>query len=90
MRVTLRQASLEDLEWLEPFYESLMRPYVELTHSWCKTEFRETFDPDFSSIIVLNGEDIGFMKVEPRSDCIYLEDLQVKPNYQRRGLWWRN
>ena len=34
MNITLRQAKPEDVDWLDEFYEGLMRPYVELTHDW--------------------------------------------------------
>lgn len=86
MTLTLRSAVREDLDWLDPFYESLMRPYVELTHEWDSAKFREVFDPSLISIIQVNGEDAGMLKVSQRIDCFYLGDIQIRPEYQGRGI----
>jgi GNAT superfamily N-acetyltransferase len=86
MHISQRAAQWADLEWLEPFYESAMRPYVELTHEWDRTKFRESFDPNMTKIIQADGIDIGMMKVESRADCIYLGDLQIESEYRNRGI----
>ncbi|MEP4078580.1 hypothetical protein [Haloferula sp.] len=51
----LRPANRDNIEWLDPFYERIMRPFVELTHEWNPTLFREKFDPSNSPIIQLEG-----------------------------------
>ena len=86
MKISQRAASLEDLEWLELFYESIMRPYVELTHQWDCTKFREHFDPKIIKVIQADGIDIGMLKVEERDDCIYLGDIQIDIGYRRKGI----
>ncbi len=86
MKVSQRAASLEYLEWLESFYESIMRPYVELTHEWDRTKFREHFDPKIIKVIQADGIDIGMLKVEERDDCIYLGDIQIDIAYRRKGI----
>jgi 2-amino-4-hydroxy-6-hydroxymethyldihydropteridine diphosphokinase len=86
MKISQRNATLDDLEWLELFYESMMRPYVELTHEWDSTKFREDFDPQIIKVIQADGIDIGMMKVEEREDCIYLGDLQIDRAYQNKGI----
>ena len=85
-KVGIRAARAEDVEWLEPFYESLMRPYVELTHEWDTTIFRKCFDPEVSSIIQYDGQDIGLLVVKDRDDGIYLGDLQLKTEFQGKGI----
>ncbi|WP_310481007.1 hypothetical protein [Chamaesiphon sp. VAR_48_metabat_403] len=56
MKISQRDALAADLEWLEPFYESIMRPYyVELNCEWDDTKFREYFDPDKTKIIQADG-----------------------------------
>ncbi len=35
MKISHRDACLEDLEWLESFYKSAMRPSVEITLDNC-------------------------------------------------------
>jgi GNAT superfamily N-acetyltransferase len=87
MKISQRAATLEDLEWLEPFYESIMRPYyVELNWEWDKTKFRESFDLNVTKIIQADGIDIGMLKVEERDDCIYLGDIQIDRAYRGKGI----
>jgi GNAT superfamily N-acetyltransferase len=86
MKVSQRATTWDNFEWLEPFYESIMRPYVELTHTWDKTKFREYFDPKLTKIIQVDGVDIGMLKVEERIDCIYLGDIQIQQEYRNKGI----
>jgi GNAT superfamily N-acetyltransferase len=87
MKISQRAARLEDLEWLEPFYESIMRPYyVELNCEWNNTKFRESFDPNITKIIQADGIDIGMLKVEEREDCIYLGDIQIDRVYRGKEI----
>jgi GNAT superfamily N-acetyltransferase len=87
MKVSQRAATWDDAEWLEPFYESVMRPYyVELNLTWDSTKFREYFDPKLTQIIQADGVDIGLLKTEERVDCIYLGDIQIQQEYRNRGI----
>jgi ribosomal protein S18 acetylase RimI-like enzyme len=86
MEISQRSASWNDLEWLEPFYESIMRPYFELTNKWDSTKFREHFDPELTKIIQADGVDIGMLKVEERENCIYLGDIQIHQAYRSKGI----
>ena len=81
--VSLRLASLEDLNWLEPFYEKLMRLFVELSHQWDQGRFRRLFEPKLSLIIRYDGEDSGFLKVRADEDCVCLADIQI---FQGKGI----
>jgi GNAT superfamily N-acetyltransferase len=87
MKISQRDASLEDIEWLEPFYESVMRPYyVELNLTWDCNKFRECFDPSSTKIIQADGIDIGMLKVRERTDCMYLGDIQIQQSYRNKGI----
>jgi GNAT superfamily N-acetyltransferase len=87
MKISQRAATWDDVEWLEPFYESVMRPYyVELNLIWDNTKFREYFDPQLTKIIQADGVDIGLLKTEERVDCIYLGDIQIQHEYRNRGI----
>ncbi len=86
MKISLRAALSKDLEWLEPFYESIMRPYVELTHQWDSRKFREHFEPKFIKIIQADHVDIGMFKVEEREDYFYLGDIQIATDYRGKGI----
>jgi GNAT superfamily N-acetyltransferase len=87
MKISQRAATWDDVEWLEPFYESVMRPYyVELNLIWDRTKFREYFDPQLTKIIQADAVDIGLLKVEERVDCIYLGDIQIQHEYRNKGV----
>lgn len=86
MNICQRAATLDDLDWLDRFYESIMRPYVELTHQWDSTKFRSHFDPKIIKVIQADGIDIGMLKVEERDNYIYLGDIQIDRAYQNQGI----
>jgi len=88
--IQLRQAILKDLEWLTPFYEDLMKPYYNsLNLVWDSEKFVKAFDPVASSIILLDSLEIGYLKVEHSQEQIYLGDIQLKPEFQNRGIGTR-
>ncbi|MBW1939604.1 MAG: GNAT family N-acetyltransferase [Deltaproteobacteria bacterium] len=86
MKATLRPAVPQDIEWLDKFYESQMRPYVELTHDWDPQKFGECFEVDHTSIIQIGGKDIGMLKVENRKEYIFLCDIQIKDEFKNQGI----
>jgi ribosomal protein S18 acetylase RimI-like enzyme len=87
MKISQRAASVEDIEWLEPFYESIMRPYyVKFNYEWDSTKFREYFDPKTTTVIQADGIDIGMLAVSDREDCIYLGDIQIDSAYRNKGI----
>ena len=63
-----------------------MRPYVELTHKWSKTKFRDSFSPEHTHIIQFNNQDIGMFKVERRENYFFLGDIQIKEEFQGQGI----
>lgn len=86
MSYITRPATNSDLEWLDPFYEELMKPYVELTHKWDRTKFRESFSLEHTHIIQFHNQDIGMLKVEQRDGYIFLGDIQIKKEFQGKGI----
>jgi ribosomal protein S18 acetylase RimI-like enzyme len=86
MKYTLRPAIQEDIDWLDPFYESIMRPYVELTHEWNPDVFREKFNPANSQIIQLDGKDVGLFKHEFKEGALFLWDIQLEEPYRNQGI----
>lgn len=87
MKISQRVATWADIEWLELFYESVMRPYyIELDMIWDSTKFREYFNPQATKIIQSDGIDIGMFRVEERADCLYLADIQIQYECRNRGI----
>ena len=86
MKYLLRQATKEDIEWLDPFYEKTMRPYVELTHEWNPTVFREKYNPSNCQIIQIDGMDMGLFKKELKDGSLFLWDIQIEEKYRNCGI----
>jgi GNAT superfamily N-acetyltransferase len=87
MKISQRAATAKDIEWLEPFYKSIMHPYyIAMNLAWDDTKFREYFDPQSTKIIQADGLDIGMLKVQDRADCIYLGDIQLDREYRNKGI----
>ena len=76
----------DDIDWLDPFYEKIMRPYVELTHDWNRTVFREKFRVSNSQIIQAEGKDIGLFKKEIIEGNLFLWDIQLEEEYRNLGI----
>ena len=86
MEYELRPAVAEDIDWLCAFYERIMRPYVELTHKWDGTIFRERYVPSQSKIIRIEGRDVGLFKKEAKDGHLFLWDIQLEEEFRNRGI----
>lgn len=88
---TLRPASDTDADWLWALKRATMQGYVAQTWGrWDEAEqaerFRQTFLPEQVQIIVVDGRDAGLLHVERSPDEIFVANLQVAPEFQRRSL----
>lgn len=87
MELTTRNINPTDLGWLEPLYKNLMSPYYEvLGIPWINENFYKGIDYRISRVVMLDGVAIGYVKVELRTDCLYLGDIVLKPEFQGRGF----
>jgi ribosomal protein S18 acetylase RimI-like enzyme len=91
--VKLRPAAPEDADFLYGVLKATMQEYVAQTwgwdEEWQQAHFREHFDPSKDQVIVLKGEDIGVLSVEPRQDHVFLSKIYILPQYQRLGIGTR-
>lgn len=69
-----------------------MKDYIAATTGWDEVKEREIFTRyfDFSayqiSVIVLDGSDIGYLKIDHMEREIFLANLHVHPDYQNQGI----
>jgi len=72
---------------------STMQAYVEQTWGWedayQQDRFRASFDPAMYEIIVVGGEEIGVVSFYRRDADFFLAEIQVSPDYQKKGLGTR-
>jgi len=77
---------MEDLEWIAPFYESVMRPYVEKHQEWDPNYFSEHFTEDGSYVIACDDQGVGYMKILLKDDHVYLGDIQLHKKFRKKGV----
>jgi ribosomal protein S18 acetylase RimI-like enzyme len=91
MNFTLRPAQTEDCDWLVALRTATMREYVEQTWGfWDQAAQRARFhDPRERAnmqVIVVAGRDAGLLHVERSAGDVFLANIQIKPEFQNRGL----
>ena len=86
----LRPATTDDYGFLRRLHRATMREYVAQTWGWDEEAqaamFRERFDPSREQIIVVDREDVGVLRAERRERELFLAELEIAPEYQRRGI----
>jgi GNAT superfamily N-acetyltransferase len=87
---TLRPATADDYDFLRRLHRATMLEYVERTWGWDEdvqaAMFRERFDPAREQIVVVDGSDVGVLRVERRVDQLFLAELLIAPAHQGHGL----
>jgi len=53
---------------------------------WNPAKFREGFDLGAISIVMVAGSRAGYLSVKPRQDGLYIDNIQLSPRFQGRGL----
>jgi GNAT superfamily N-acetyltransferase len=91
MNITMRPATAGDLPFARGLYLKNMRDVSQRAgFAWDEARrtagFDARFDADETSIIVLDGEDIGWMQVAEREGDLFLKQFFVHPTHQRRGI----
>jgi len=90
LRVSLRPACQSDLPFARSIYLETMRWIIERLFSWDEQRENEKFTAQFnvagSKIIVVNGQDVGWLQTQVGQDALWLQSLYVMPSMQRRGI----
>jgi GNAT superfamily N-acetyltransferase len=87
----LRDATAADREWLYVLHRSAMHEVVAQTWGeWDEAFQRRFFDEHFALehrwVIVVGGDDAGMLEVMRESDRIFLENVELAPEFQSRGV----
>jgi GNAT superfamily N-acetyltransferase/uncharacterized damage-inducible protein DinB len=89
--LTLRSATVDDSEYLYGITESTMRGYVEATWGeWDGAAARKRMEQALAeksvALIYLADVRVGLLRVNERPEEIFLEQLYIAPEFQRRGI----
>jgi ribosomal protein S18 acetylase RimI-like enzyme len=93
--ITIRPAAQSDFDFLFHLVCITMKDYVAATTGWDEVKEKEIFTKyfDFSSyqisVIVLDGSDIGYLKIDRAESEIFLANVHVHPDYQNQGIGTR-
>ena len=60
-----------------------MRDMVSENYDWRPTQFRDTFDRSVNRVIVVNGEDVGFISSWREPDALRIGNIIIAPQHQR-------
>ena len=86
----LRPATQNDYDFMYGLLVATMKEYVDQTWGWeepyQQERFQTTFAPADYQIILVNGHDIGAISVDRRDAELFLSEIQIAPEHQRRGF----
>ena len=88
--IDLRPARPDDYTFALTLYLETIEPYASEWLSWVpegqKAQFTDLWRPDDTRIIVLDGNDVGWVEIRQTGDEIFLKQLYVAPAYQGQGI----
>jgi ribosomal protein S18 acetylase RimI-like enzyme len=86
----LRPAGPADRDRLFALHRAAMREVVERAWGWEEAEqrarFNARFDPAGVAFIVVGGREVGLLSVNHRPGELYVENVQIVPEEQNRGI----
>jgi len=90
MTIDLRRACSEDYAFALKLYVEAIRPlasaWIELVEADQEAQFASLWRPNDTRIIVLDGEEIGWLEFRQTGDEIFLKQLYLSPEQRRRGF----
>ncbi len=85
---TLRPATVNDIEFIFELRVKTMKPFFEGTMGWNEAAEREKAAEELTNaeIAMVGGKRVGVIKVIPRVDELHLHQMQILPEYQKKGI----
>lgn len=85
-----RAATEADLPFVYDVHRQAFRAYVEQSWGWDESQqwdlFLAEYDPRLIEIVVYQGQDIGFLRLEDQGHFLFLDTIALLPAYQGQGL----
>jgi len=89
--ITLRPATNRDAQFVDDLTFKTMRPFVQAT--WPNDAAAQqhyfamnSFNVSNTRIIQVDGQDAGRLSTTVRSDCLFIDEIHILPEYQRQGI----
>jgi ribosomal protein S18 acetylase RimI-like enzyme len=88
--MNLRPASSDDYPFALRLYLETIKPLASAWIKWVEADqeaqFASLWRPNDTRIIVLDGEEIGWVEFRAAEDEVFLKQLYITPAHQRRGI----
>jgi ribosomal protein S18 acetylase RimI-like enzyme len=89
--LTYRPVGQADFDFLYWLHRAAMRAYVEETfgpwdEAWQQEYFRRHFDPANLQVIQWDGEDVGSLFLQDRTEELFIAGIEILPEYQQQGI----
>ena len=79
-----------DADWIAELRAVVMRPDLERLGRFdghrVRDRFRSGFNPSWTDVIEVDGEDVGCIAVRPEPDANWIEHFYLDPALQGRGV----
>jgi GNAT superfamily N-acetyltransferase len=87
---SLRQATIEDAQWMADLKATVMRADLERlgywNREWARQRFLDTYVPANTQVVLLNGATAGLIAVRPAPDALWIEHFYLFPEVQGLGI----
>ncbi len=88
--VELRKADQADSEFAFQAKKAALGDYLAQTWGWDEFDQREfhrkSYDASKTRIIDCRGDRVGIISVEHRPDCLFLAEIYILPEHQRKDI----
>lgn len=88
--IYFRSATPEDSEFLYQLKKKTMKEYIAQTWGWNEQIQRDyhqkNFNPEKCLIIQKKGQDIGCISIEEQPDTLFLNIIEISPEFQNLGI----
>ncbi|MFL7838111.1 MAG: GNAT family N-acetyltransferase [Candidatus Promineifilaceae bacterium] len=90
LRYSLRQATMDDYEFLYNLHVLALRPYVEQLWGWEEVwqqeYFERKFEPQKRKVIQIEGQDAGVLVVQQSNGQTHIDLIELMPQFQGQGV----
>jgi len=85
---SLRPATIDDIEFTFQLRVKTMKSFFKNTLGWNDTEKREKAanELNHAQIVMVDKKDIGVIKIVPRINELHLHQMQILPEFQKKGF----
>ena len=85
---TLRQATVDDIDFIYDLRVKTMKPFFDGTLGWNEAEEREKAADELTNaeIVMVGKNRVGVIKVLLRADELHFHQMQILPEHQKGGI----